>query len=254
MTIVLRRNSAYYTATFIIPVILITAISLLGRARGWYSGQNDWPGYTFAAGAVGAQLTSYTAIQIRVARAGGWVHRWLNDGITATWGATAEPFVTGYALGDNLLNHFWSGYNFGESAYQALPALNWMMVFVGDPLYQPNVFKPATPIRGTYQPRVNIASVPIAAGGNTYKCSIQFNVSIPQSSPAVAGVQFTLAGANQGPEVTVRPYQQTLTTTSSDDNAVYTMGARIRYASGRIVYADPAPFVIVNPAAPATCP
>jgi nicotinic acetylcholine receptor len=31
VTIVLRRQSAYYTVTFIIPVILITSIALLGK-------------------------------------------------------------------------------------------------------------------------------------------------------------------------------------------------------------------------------
>ena len=88
----------------------------------------------FVTGGVGTQpLTSFTATQIhgllnadpRVARAGNlrwggnWVPRMLEEGVTATWGAVAEPYATLYAPGSNLLDHFWAGYNFGESFYRA---------------------------------------------------------------------------------------------------------------------------------------
>jgi uncharacterized protein (TIGR03790 family) len=110
-------------------------------AWGWYSGATSWEGYEFAPGAVGAQLTSYSAASIRTFPAGAWVPLWLRAGITATWGATGEPQASGYAMGDALLNHFWSGFNFGESAYLATPYLQHMMVFVGDPLYAPRIFR-----------------------------------------------------------------------------------------------------------------
>ena len=110
-------------------------------AWGWYSGPSTNDGYQFVEGAVGAQLTSYTADGLRVPRPGAWVELWLRQGITATWGATAEPSVAGYALGDNFFAHFWTGYNFAESAYLATPALNHTMVFVGDPLYSPQIFR-----------------------------------------------------------------------------------------------------------------
>ena len=110
-------------------------------AWGWYSGTVTNDVYQFVEGAVGAQLTSYTADGIRVPRPGAWVELWLRRGITATWGATGEPTVEGYAKGDNFFAHFWTGYNFAESSYLAAPALNHMMVFVGDPLYSPLVFR-----------------------------------------------------------------------------------------------------------------
>jgi uncharacterized protein (TIGR03790 family) len=113
-------------------------------AWGWYSGPNTWDGYEFVDGAVGAQLTSYTANSVRTMAPGTWVPVWLSAGITATWGATGEPTVEGYAMGDNLLNHFWMGYNFAESSYLASPALNHMMVFIGDPLYAPRIFRAAS--------------------------------------------------------------------------------------------------------------
>ena len=110
-------------------------------AWGWYSGPKTWEGYRFVEGAVGAQLTSYTATNIRGMMPGTWVPLWLNAGITATWGATGEPTVRGYARGENLLNHFWMGYNFAESSYIASPVLNHKMIFVGDPLYAPEIFR-----------------------------------------------------------------------------------------------------------------
>ncbi len=110
-------------------------------AWGWYSGPVTNDVYQFVEGAVGAQLTSYTADGIRIPRPGAWVELWLRRGITATWGATGEPTVDGYALGDNFFAHFWTGYNFAESAYLADPFLNHMMVFVGDPLYSPQIFR-----------------------------------------------------------------------------------------------------------------
>jgi uncharacterized protein (TIGR03790 family) len=112
-------------------------------AWGWYSGPTTSEAYEFVEGAVGAQLTSYTANTIRGMGPGTWVPLWLAAGITATWGATDEPTVNGYAMGDNLLSHFWMGYNFAESSYLASPALNHMMVFVGDPLYAPEIFRPS---------------------------------------------------------------------------------------------------------------
>jgi hypothetical protein len=42
-----------------------------------------------------------------------------------------------------LFGHFWRGYNFAESAYLANPYNNWMMTFIGDPLYSPHAFAPS---------------------------------------------------------------------------------------------------------------
>ena len=122
-------------------------------AWGWYSGNQTWDGYEFVEGAVAAQLTSFTAIRVRSPGPGAWVPLWLEAGVTATWGATAEPYVSGYALADVLFAAMFAGRNFAEAAYQATPQLNWMMIFIGDPLYAPEMFQqprsqgPPTPAR-----------------------------------------------------------------------------------------------------------
>ncbi len=107
---------------------------------GWYSGNATNDVYTFQSGAVGSQLTSYTANNIRGGGGGNWCHLFLTRGITATWGATGEPTTAGFANGDALLNRLWNGYNFAEAGWSANPYTGWMMVFVGDPLYRPRFY------------------------------------------------------------------------------------------------------------------
>lgn len=120
---------------------------------GWYGGAYD--SYRFVPGAIGAQLTSFTALKIRTPASadprfysvdtirwgGNWVPRMLEQGVTATWGAVAEPQAVFYAPGGNVLDHFWAGYNFGESFYIAQNAVRWVMIAIGDPLYAPAIFK-----------------------------------------------------------------------------------------------------------------
>jgi uncharacterized protein (TIGR03790 family) len=119
---------------------------------GWYGMAFD--SYRFVPGAVGAQLTSFTAATIRTPRnadprmhsvtaarwEGNWVPRMLEEGVTATWGAVNEPYATLYAPGGNVFDHLWAGYNFGDSFYIAENAARWVMIAVGDPLYSPRPF------------------------------------------------------------------------------------------------------------------
>jgi uncharacterized protein (TIGR03790 family) len=114
-----------------------TAISSAPNALwvwGWPGAPAD-DGYTFAPGAVGALLAPESAATLRDASAS--VARWIERGITATWGATSDPDFKLYAAGDRLLESLWQGSTFGEAAYRATPVLNWKMVFLGDPLYKP---------------------------------------------------------------------------------------------------------------------
>jgi uncharacterized protein (TIGR03790 family) len=211
-------------------------------AWGWYSGPADWDGYEFANGAVGAQLTSYTANNIRYLDTGTWVPLWLLAGITATWGATGEPYTSGYANGDNLLNHFWSGYNFGESAYLASPVLNWMMVFVGDPLYQPNVFLAAPPS----PEQTPILTFSAQQDGYTYSGPLTLSAEV---SPRVDGVQFQADGQDIGPELTQPPYVATFET-NSDDNGPSLFTVKVRDCLGNILISDPVPIILYNAPAP----
>lgn len=146
-------TNAYHTAIDMgIPAVLNTQ-DLSGHpieygpnaswVWGWYitSITNAYP--TPVPGAIAAQATSYTCNSVRDGGNTGdsnWCVYFLKQGFTATWGATGEPSTWGYATGDSFFGHFWRGYNFAESAYLANPYNNWMMTFIGDPLYSPAAF------------------------------------------------------------------------------------------------------------------
>jgi len=109
----------------------------------WYFGtghayrkirKTPWP-----VGAVAGFLKSDTLAQIHDPRPRYWVQGFLEEGVTATYGAVAEPYVQGYTRGDILLDRFWTGkYNFAESYAMATPTLRWVMCAIGDPLYKLN--------------------------------------------------------------------------------------------------------------------
>lgn len=156
-------------------------------AWGWYSENTISGEYQFVPGAVGAQLTSFTANHLRSSTrtswAGSWVPRWIESGITATWGATNEPYTNGYAFGNILLDAMWRGYNFGEASYLASPSLNWMMVFVGDPLYSPKIF------RSTDRVSPEIVSARISASSGS-KDEPVFTATWSTDEPADSRIEF----------------------------------------------------------------
>ncbi|MFV0422325.1 TIGR03790 family protein [Oleidesulfovibrio sp.] len=93
--------------------------------------KTQWP-----VGAVAAFLKSDTLARLS-ADADYWVPGLLREGVTATFGAVAEPYVEGYTRGDVFFDRFWSGkYSFAEAMFMATPTVRWMMCGVGDPLYR----------------------------------------------------------------------------------------------------------------------
>jgi uncharacterized protein (TIGR03790 family) len=103
---------------------------------GWYSFYNYNDAFTWAPGAVGGHLDSCSACDLR---SGTWAAEALKRGITATFGAVNEPYVAGMPEYDQLFYALTQGATFAEAAYQSTVVGGWMMVFVGDPLYQPFV-------------------------------------------------------------------------------------------------------------------
>ncbi|MCK6521236.1 TIGR03790 family protein [Myxococcota bacterium] len=101
---------------------------------GWYSYYNYNDAFVWAPGAVGGHLDSCSACDLR---SGTWSAEALKRGITATFGAVNEPYVAGMPEYDQLFYALTQGATFAEAAYQSTVVGAWMMVFVGDPLYQP---------------------------------------------------------------------------------------------------------------------
>ncbi len=102
---------------------------------GWYSYDHYNGCFAWAPGAVGGHLDSASADDVR----GGtnWTHQALEAGITATFGAVEEPYVAGMPEYDQFFLYLTSGASFGEAAYESTLLAQWMMVWVGDPLYRP---------------------------------------------------------------------------------------------------------------------
>lgn len=112
--------------------------------------------YAWVPGAIGGHMISCTGVNIRTPNtvddpAGtsdrwgcNWVPRMIEDGITATWGTTDEPFPRYHAQGLDVFNYFTSGYNFADSFTLSQPILRWTVFAVGDPLYQPKGLTPPT--------------------------------------------------------------------------------------------------------------
>lgn len=102
---------------------------------GWYSYNHYNDAFTWAPGAIGGHLDSCSACDLR----GGspWAANALQRGITATFGAVNEPYVAGMPEYDQLFRYLTEGATYGEAAYESTRVALWMMVFVGDPLYQP---------------------------------------------------------------------------------------------------------------------
>jgi uncharacterized protein (TIGR03790 family) len=107
---------------------------------GWYAGTMAGPftrpDFQFAPGAVAIHIHSFSANTLRDENAN-WAGPLLTKGATATIGNVYEPYLQLTAhlnvFNDRLLH----GFTFAESAYMSAPALSWMTVMVGDPLYRP---------------------------------------------------------------------------------------------------------------------
>jgi uncharacterized protein (TIGR03790 family) len=107
---------------------------------GWYSGAADGPfllpGFRFAPGAVALHIHSFSAASLR-APADGWTAALVARGVTATVGNVYEPYLQFTHHPNQLLRALVRGASLVEAAYEALPALSWQAIVIGDPLYRP---------------------------------------------------------------------------------------------------------------------
>ena len=104
---------------------------------GWYSLKNYKPAFTFVPGAVGYHIASWEAVDMRNVLSKQWVPCLLNDGITATIGAVAEPYLQSFPLPSEFFPAFVEGYSLAEAYYNSLPYNSWYQMLIGDPLYRP---------------------------------------------------------------------------------------------------------------------
>lgn len=116
---------------------------------GWYSLSNYVDAFTWKPGAIGYHMASGEAATLRAPESQAWCKRMLEDGVTATLGPTAEPYITAFPRPNEFLPLVLSGkYTLAEAYYRCQPFTSWTMTLVGDPLYNPFAKEPALNMEG----------------------------------------------------------------------------------------------------------
>ena len=120
------------------PVFPPGSVKDVGLYCGWYSVRNYVPAFSFKPGAVGYHVASFEAVSLRMEGERGWCAGLLADGITSTLGAVAEPYLHAFPPPDEFFPLLLTGKaTLAEVYWTTLPAVSWMMLCVGDPLYTP---------------------------------------------------------------------------------------------------------------------
>lgn len=105
---------------------------------GWYSLGKYVDAFTWKPGAVGYHLASMEAQTLTSPGNQVWCNAMLERGITATLGPVEEPYLLSFPLPDDFFSLLLTGrHTLVETYYRTSPYLSWVMVLVGDPLYNP---------------------------------------------------------------------------------------------------------------------
>ena len=147
---------------------------------GWYadhpSGPISDPQFHFPPGAIAIHIHSFSADSIRKADVH-WAGPLIVRGVAATVGNVFEPYLSFTHHLDMFMDGLAHDQTTGEAAYYSLPALSWMEVFIGDPLYRPFAV-------GLHDQVVQASRAP--APDSSYAIIRQMNLLQDQSHPADA--------------------------------------------------------------------
>lgn len=148
MTVALDEKDA------VLPAGSAKGVALYG---GWYSHGKFVDSCEFVPGAVAWHLASSEAITLRKPDSPLWCPNLLKKGVAATMGPVAEPYTVGFPKPEEFFGFLATGeYTLAEAYAKSTILTSWMMVLVGDPLYNP--FKK--------NPKVKVADVlPSPKGG-----------------------------------------------------------------------------------------
>ena len=105
---------------------------------GWYSLAKYVDAFKWQTGSVGYHIASGECRTLKKRGSSVWCKRMIEEGIAATIGPVAEPYVQGFPLPEIFFTLLTDGYyTLAESYLVAIPYLSWKMVLIGDPLYRP---------------------------------------------------------------------------------------------------------------------
>jgi uncharacterized protein (TIGR03790 family) len=110
---------------------------------GWYSLRKYVAACDFNPGAVAFHVASLELVRLHVENEGGWVFGLLRDGVAATLGAVAEPYLHAFPPADEFFPLLLTGeLPLAEVYWRTTPVTSWMINMIGDPLYRPFKTKP----------------------------------------------------------------------------------------------------------------
>jgi uncharacterized protein (TIGR03790 family) len=110
---------------------------------GWYSLAKYVPCCKLVPGAVAYHIASAEAVSLRDPKATYWCKKLLDDGAAATLGPVAEPYLAAFPRPEEFFGFLATGkYTLVECYWRTSLVTSWMMVLVGDPLYNPFASNP----------------------------------------------------------------------------------------------------------------
>ncbi len=104
---------------------------------GWYSLRKYIDAFDFVDGAIGYHIASWEAVNLRDANSSQWCPAMLADGVTATLGAVAEPYLQSFPKPKEFFAELLDDYCLVEAYYRTKPFNSWQLLLIGDPLYRP---------------------------------------------------------------------------------------------------------------------
>lgn len=110
---------------------------------GWYSLAKYQDAFDFVRGAVACHIASAEAVSLRGSERRYWCRELLRDGVAATFGPVAEPYLMAFPKPKEFFGLLLTGqYSLVECYYYTKPYASWMMLLIGDPLYRPFAANP----------------------------------------------------------------------------------------------------------------
>ena len=104
---------------------------------GWYSLAKYIDAFDFVDGAIGYHIASFEGKDLRSEETGQWCSSMLRDGVTATIGPVAEPYLHSFAEPNVFFKQLFRGASLAEAYYRTKPFNSWQMMLIGDPMYRP---------------------------------------------------------------------------------------------------------------------
>ncbi|MHC4648832.1 MAG: TIGR03790 family protein [Planctomycetota bacterium] len=95
---------------------------------------------------MGYHIASLEAENLRDPNSSRWCPAMLADGITATLGAVAEPYLHSFPEPKAFFLQLFDGRCLVEAYYLTKPFNSWQLVLIGDPLYRPFKRRPVMPV------------------------------------------------------------------------------------------------------------